>query len=99
MSLLPARIKKNQSKVNGLEWPQHFSHYKSMGIFCDAHGQPTLQSVIGIGRNLNSYEMFWLSLLPAKKKKIQSKIKALERPQDFPIRFNGSYLLPWKPEF
>ena len=32
MSSLPARIKKIES-IKGLEWPQHFSHYKSMGIF------------------------------------------------------------------
>ena len=24
-----------------LEWPQHFSHFKSMGIFRDAQGQLT----------------------------------------------------------
>ena len=32
-SLLPARIKKIQSKMKSLEWPQHFSHCKYMGIF------------------------------------------------------------------
>ena len=36
MSLLPARMKMIQSKVKELEWSQHFSHYKSMGIFQDA---------------------------------------------------------------
>ena len=39
MSSLPARMKMIQSKMNGLEWSQHFSHYKSMGIFPDAQGQ------------------------------------------------------------
>ena len=29
-----------------LEWPQHFSHYKSMGILPDAQGQLTLQSEV-----------------------------------------------------
>ena len=32
-------------KMKALEWPQHFSYYKSMGIFPDAQGQ-----VIGSGR-------------------------------------------------
>ena len=26
------------SKLKALEWSQHFSHYKSMGIFKDAQG-------------------------------------------------------------
>ena len=33
MSLSPARMKMIQSKMKGLEWSQHFSHFKSMGIF------------------------------------------------------------------
>ena len=51
---------------------QHFSHYKSMGIFPDAQGQLTPQSEVQPGRNLNSYEMLWLSLLPVRMKKIQT---------------------------
>ena len=39
--LLSARIKKIHSKMKVLEWSQHFSHYKSMGIFPDAQGQQT----------------------------------------------------------
>ena len=31
-------------KMKGLEWSQHCSHYKSMGIFPDAQGQLTPQS-------------------------------------------------------
>ena len=27
------KMKMIQSKMKGLEWSQHFSHYKSMGIF------------------------------------------------------------------
>ena len=34
-----------------LEWPQHFSHYKSMGIFPDAQGQLTPQSEVEPSRN------------------------------------------------
>ena len=33
MSSLPVRMKMIQLKMNGLEWSQHFSHYKSMGSF------------------------------------------------------------------
>ena len=44
MSLLPTRMKMIHTKMKELEWSQHFSHYKSMGIFQDAQGQLTLQS-------------------------------------------------------
>ena len=67
-----------------LEWPQHFSHYKSMGIFPDAQGQLTLQSEVEPSRNSNSSEMLWLSLLFPRMKKIQSNMKLLEWPQYFP---------------
>ena len=56
-----------------LEWPQHFSHCKSMGIFPDAQGQLTPQSEVEPSRNSNSSEMLWLSLLFPRMKKIQSK--------------------------
>ena len=41
MSLLPTRMKMIHTKMKELEWSQHFSHYKSMGIFQDAQGQLT----------------------------------------------------------
>ena len=84
MSSLPAKMKKIQSKMKALEWPQYISHCLSMGIFPDAQGQLTPQSVVGSGRNLNSIESLWLSSLPARTKKIQSNMKAKEWPQDFP---------------
>ena len=37
--LLPVRMKKIHLKMNVLESLQHFSHYKSMGIFPDSQGQ------------------------------------------------------------
>ena len=46
--------------------------------FSDAQEQP--KSVIEFRRNLNSSKLLRLSLLPARMKKIQSKIKALEIP-------------------
>ena len=39
--LFSARMKKIHPKMKVLEWSQHFSHYKSMGIFPDAQGQLT----------------------------------------------------------
>ena len=44
MSFLPTRMKMIHTKMKELEWSQHFSHYKSMGIFQDAQGQLTPQS-------------------------------------------------------
>ena len=77
MSSIPAIMKKIQLKMKAIECSQDFSHYKSMGIFPDAQGQLTPQSLVRSGRILNSSEMLWLSFLPAKLKKIRSKIKAL----------------------
>ena len=36
--------------MKALECSQYFSHYKSMGIFPDAQGQLTLQSLVRSGR-------------------------------------------------
>ena len=72
-----------QSKMNGQEWSQHYSHYKSMGVFPDAQGQLTPQSLVQSGPILNLFQMLWMSLLPEKIKKFRSKMKALEWSQDF----------------
>ena len=89
-----------ESKMKELECSQDFYQYKSMGIFPDAQGQLTPQSLVWSGRISNSSEMLWMFSLPASMKKIRSKMKALEWTQHFP-HYNpfGSYLLPWKPEF
>ena len=84
MFLLPARMRMIDSKMKKLECSQDFSHYKSMGIFPDAQGQLTPQSLVRYGRISNSSEMLWLFLLPASMKKIRSKMKALECSQHFP---------------
>ena len=84
ISSLSARMKMSQSKMNELEWSQHFSHCKSMGIFLDAQGQLTPQSLVRSGPTSNSFQMLWMSSLPARIKKIRSKMKALEWSQDFP---------------
>ena len=46
MSSIPARMKKIQLNMKALECSQDFSHYKSMGIFPDAQGQLTPQSLV-----------------------------------------------------
>ena len=84
MSLLPARMGMIESKINELECSQDFSHYKSMGIFPDAQGQLTPQSLVESGPNSNLSEILWLSLLPASMKKIRSKMKELACSQHFP---------------
>ena len=73
MSSLPARIRLIKSKMKELECSQDFSHYKSMGIFPDAQGQLTPQSLVRSGRISNLLEMLWMSLLPASMKNIRSK--------------------------
>ena len=73
--LLPAGMKKIHPKMNVLEWSQHFSHFKSMRIFQDAQGQLTHKSLVQSCRNSNPSEILWLSLLPARIKKNQSKMK------------------------
>ena len=55
----------------------------SLFEFSDALGQIIqLKSVVGSGRISNSFEILWLSLLPSRMKKIQSKMKAQQWPQD-----------------
>ena len=82
MSSIPARMKKIQLKMKALECSQDFSHYKSMGIFPDAQGQLTPQSLVRSGRISNSSEMLLMSSLPAMRM-IDSKMKELECSQDF----------------
>ena len=72
--LLSARMKNIHPKMKVLEWSQHFSHYKSMGIFPDAQGQLTHKSLVGSCRISNPFEILWLSLLPARIKKNKSKM-------------------------
>ena len=78
MSSLPASMRMIDSKMKELECSQDFSHYKFMGIFPDAQGQLTPQSLVRSGRISNSSEMLSIFSLPASMKKIRSKMKALE---------------------
>ena len=70
LSFLPARMKKIPSEMKALVCSQHLSHCKSMGIFSDAQGQLTPQSMIESCRISNSSEISWLSLLHKRIKKI-----------------------------
>ena len=75
---VPARMRLIKSKMKELECSQDFYHYNSMGIFPDAQGQLTQQSLVRSRRISNSSEMLWMSSLPVSMKKIRSKIEALE---------------------
>ena len=57
MSSLPARMRLIESKMKELDCSQYFSHYNLMGIFPDAQGQLTGQSLVRSGRISNSFEM------------------------------------------
>ena len=71
VSFLPARMRKIHSKMKVLEWSQQISDCKSMQIFYDAQGKLTCE--VGSTLNSNSSKLLWLSLLPARMEKIQSK--------------------------
>ena len=53
---LSARMKKKHPKMKVLEWSQHFSHYKSMGIFPDAQGQLAHKSLVQSCRISNPFK-------------------------------------------
>ena len=50
--------------------------------FFDAQGQITLELVVASGRNLNSSKLLCMSLLPARMRMIDSKMKELDCSQD-----------------
>ena len=83
MASLPARMRMIDSEMKELECSQDFSHYKSMEIFPDAQWQLTQQSLVRSCQISNSVETLWLSSLPAKMKKTQSKIEGLECSQHY----------------
>ena len=70
--------------MNALEWlgwPQHFSHYKSMGIFRDTQGRLTPKF---------EFEMLWLSLLPVRVENKGARVVT----RFSPLKPYGSYQLP-----
>ena len=80
-------MKKIQLKMKALECSQDFSHYKSMGIFPDAQGQLTPQSLVRSGRISNSSENIMEVLVTCKFELIRSKMKALEWTQHYTAIF------------
>ena len=66
------------SEMKELECSQDFSNNKSMGIFPDAQGQLTPQSLGRSDRISNSSEMLWMSSLLVSMNKFPSKLEALE---------------------
>ena len=84
-------MRKIHSKLKSLERSQHFSHYKSTGIFSDTQGQVTHKSLIKSCPISNPSDILWVSMLPARMKKIQLKIKALEWSQHYSLIFSRSW--------
>ena len=68
MFLLPASMK----KIRSLECSKHYT-----AIFSDVQGQLTLELVVVSGRNLNSFKLSCMSLLLARMRMIESKMKVL----------------------
>ena len=75
--LVTCKNEENSIKNEGARVFTTFSHYKSMGIFPDAQGQLTPQSIVRSGRIPNSFEMLGLSSL-------------FERMQKDPIKIEGT---------
>ena len=71
MSSLPASMKWIRSGTAEKKWQHRFSHYKSMGIFSDAQGQLTPQSIVRSGLISNFSELPCISSLPASIKRIK----------------------------
>ena len=77
MSSLPARMK-IKLKMKVLDCSQDFSHYKSIGIFPDAQGRLTLQSVHGpIWSKFQLVQDFMFVLLTCKN-------------EEHPIKYRGA---------
>ena len=74
LSLLPVRMKKIQLEIKALGRSQHLSHCKSIGIFSNAQGQQTPQSMVESCQISKSSKISWLSLLLERMKKIRSKM-------------------------
>ena len=97
--LVICKNEEDNPKMKELEWSQHFSHYKSMGIFPDAQGQLTHKSLVRSCR-IRTHSRFMVVLVTCKNKEEQIKNEGARVVTRFsPLKPYGSYLLPWKPEF
>ena len=82
LTLLSARMKKIHWKMKALEWSQRFPII-SLGIFPNAQGQLTHKPFIRYCPILHPSKTLWLSSLPARIKRNQSKMKELVWSQGF----------------
>ena len=57
IGLVICKNEEDPSKMKVLEWSQHFSHYKSMGIFPDLQGQLIHKSLVRSCRISNPFEI------------------------------------------
>ena len=71
--LLSARMKKIHLKMKVLEWSQHFSHYKSMGIFSRRSRAANSQVPSRILPNFEPIRDFMVVLVTCKNKEEQIK--------------------------
>ena len=76
-------MKKFYSKMKAIESSQHFSHYKSMGIFTDAQGQLTPQSMFRSCVIAKSSKTLMAVLVTCNNEEIHPKMKTLEWSQHF----------------
>ena len=73
VGLVICKNEEDPSKMKVLEWSQHFSHYKSMGIFQDAQGQLTHKSLVGSCQISNPIRDLMVVLVTCKNKEEQIK--------------------------
>ena len=66
---------------------RYAARYKSIGIFPNAQGQVTHKPLVASCWISNPSEILWVYLLPARMKKIQSKMNELEWSQHYSLIF------------
>ena len=90
MSFLSASMMEIHLELKALERSQQFSIYVYVDFFSDAQGQVTHKSLIRSCQILNPSEILGVSLLTARMKKIQLKMKVLEWSQHYSLYFRRS---------
>ena len=98
-------IKRIGSKATEKRWRHHFPHYESMGAFCSQGHQSfdpiclkTLCSLSPPPVMLVRDFMHVVVTCKYKKDRIKNNRDKVETPFS-PLKVNGGFLLPWKPEF
>ena len=85
--LLTCKDEEDQFKIESTGVVTPFLPLQVYGDFPNGQGQVTHKSLVGSCRIKNSSEISWISLLPARMKKIQSKMMALEWSQHYSLIF------------